>query len=472
MNAKNLTMWTIGLGLTALASAQEVRTELDGRPLNFDQPAMMQQGRVMVPLRGIFESLGADVLYDAARRSIKATKGDRVIELALGSRSASINGQSAYLDVPANSIGGRVMVPLRFVSEALGADVKWSAASRTVSLTSTDDGTDVGMDNGNTPQPQQPSTTGPNVSSVIHNARGNLNVGDRLVVTLTGDPGGQASFDVLGVLTNIPMREVFPGRYEGEMTVNSGMQVQRGTLVGRLRHNGRETVMESRRPVTFQNNVVGGVNPGNVNNLFDVSPLPGSQINTTRPTVQVNLANGLQPATARILLDGTDVTPQAQITGNTVRFIPNYDLAPGEHRVSIQAMDTAGRWINRDWNFMSYATPGGVNPYNPSALIPTITLTNISNGAAVTGVFSVQGQTKPFATVQVMAEARRDLIPGWVALQNFSRTNSAQADAWGRFNVQIDATQVPVSTPITLRVQANDPEGRTSQPAILQVVRR
>lgn len=468
MNFKTLTMLTLGLGLSAAVSAQDIRTELNGRPLQFDQPAMMSQGRVLVPLRGIFEALGADVVYDPARRSVKATKDNQVVELTLGSRQALINGQSNYLDVPANSVNGRVLVPLRFVSEALGADVRWMAGTRTVALTSTGGDVTVNEPVQNNPEPQ-PATNGPNINSIIHNGRSALNIGDRLVVTMTGDPGGQASFDILGVVDSVPMREVFPGRYEGEITVNSGMQVNNGTLVGHLRLNGRESSKEGRRDVSITNNYMGGVNP---NGQFgDVFPQPNSQIGDLRPTIEVNLTNAVRPQSVRVLLDGNDVTGQTQITSNSIRFVPNYNLTPGQHRVSVHARELGGRILNRDWSFTAFNN-GAANPYNPGAVIPTIALTNISNGASVPAVFSVQGQTKPFATVQVQAEARRDLIPGWISLQNFSRTNTAQADAWGRFSVPIDSTQVPAGTPITLRIQANDQEGRTSQQSILQVTRR
>lgn len=467
MQSKKLLGLLLGMGLTAGVYAQSIRTELDGRVLNFDQPAMMQGGRVMVPLRGIFESLGADVLYDAARRSIKATKGDRVIELSLGSRDASINGQTSYLDVPADSMGGRVMVPLRFVSEALGADVKWSASTRTVSLSSSG-GAAVEPDyqsNNN-----QQNAGAPNISRVNHNGRQGMQPGDSLVVTLAGDPGGQASFDIPGVTQNVPMQEQQPGRYQGTYTVRSGLQIATATVIGKLQRNGRETVEESRRPVSFLQN--GQVNVPGGAATFDVSPLPGSQT-ASRPAIQVRLNGALRQGSARLFLDGQDVTQQAQIGLNSLDFTPQYDLNPGEHRVRVQATDAAGRMVNRDWTFQSY---GGVNnnpnPMNPDNTIPTVILNNLINGGIVPAIFSVQGQTKPFSQVRVVADARRDLIPGWISLQNFSRTSTAQADQFGRFNVQMDASQLPPGTPITLQIQATDAQGRSSGITPLSVRRQ
>lgn len=460
----------------AWAAGPEVQTTLDGRPLNFDQPALMQDGRVMVPLRGIFESLGADVLFDNATRTIKATKGDRVVELALGSREAMINGQMSYLDVPASSIGGRTLVPLRFVSEALGADVRWSPASRTVALSSS------GGEVSNAPIQQSPAQSGnvaPTLSNVVHNARRGLNAGDTLVVTATGDPGGQASFDIMGVTTNVPMREVSSGRYEGEFVVKRGMQVDNGTLVAHLSRNGKESVLESRRAVDINGGNVadngGGFN-GNSADAFQVTPAEGSIVNTSRPTVHVNLDSRLTPGSTRVFLDGNEVTNQAQTVGSAVHFVPNGDLSSGYHRVSVQAVDRNGRLLSRDWDFSVSTTSynnnnngnGVFNPYGPM----TVNLTNLNNGSTVGPFFNVQGQTAPFSQVSLVAQAERSLIPGVIGVQNQVANITRQADGQGRFDIQVDASRVPRNTNLEIRIQASDSQGRSSNPTQVDVTRR
>jgi hypothetical protein len=101
-----------------------------------------------VPLRGIFESLGAQVNWDASTRTITATKGDTDVQLGIGDHRATVNGRAVYLDAPAMILGGSTMVPLRFVGEALGADVKWFEATQTVSITT-----------GEAPTTRAPTTT-------------------------------------------------------------------------------------------------------------------------------------------------------------------------------------------------------------------------------------------------------------------------------------------------------------------------
>jgi hypothetical protein len=182
---RTLTCTLLSLSLGAIAWGQEIQVSVDGTTLQFDQPPVMQGGRVMVPLRGIFEGLGAEVLYDARLRSIKATKGATLVELSLGSRAAAVNGAPVTLDVPADTLGGRTMVPLRFVSEALGAEVKWSPATRSVNIASA-----PGGDEPADPNPPTPAGR-PQLDQIISNSTRPLKTGEILEVVATGDPGCQ-----------------------------------------------------------------------------------------------------------------------------------------------------------------------------------------------------------------------------------------------------------------------------------------
>jgi hypothetical protein len=127
----------LGLGLTTTHSAEAqsspIRVSLNGQFISFGQVTPIQVGgRVLVPLRGIFESLGSTVNYEAATSTIYASSGARNIQLRLGSTEATVNGQTRYLDVPAQVRFGRTLVPLRFISEAMGANVSWNESQRTV----------------------------------------------------------------------------------------------------------------------------------------------------------------------------------------------------------------------------------------------------------------------------------------------------------------------------------------------------
>lgn len=120
----------------AQTPAPYVRVFVDGQPVGFDVPPMMASGRVLVPLRGVFERLGAVVTWDPATQTVLAARADTQVELRIGDPQAHINGQVAMMDVPALLVSGRTMVPLRFVSQTLGAQVAWDAAATTVQITS------------------------------------------------------------------------------------------------------------------------------------------------------------------------------------------------------------------------------------------------------------------------------------------------------------------------------------------------
>jgi len=122
----------VGLFPSGRALAGNVRIVVNGQEVTFDQPPIERSGRVFVPLRGVFERLGASVVYDNGL--INATGNGRNIQLHIGSTAASVNGQTTYLDVAPFLVGARTLVPLRFISESLGASVNYDGSSQTVTV--------------------------------------------------------------------------------------------------------------------------------------------------------------------------------------------------------------------------------------------------------------------------------------------------------------------------------------------------
>lgn len=108
---------------------------LDGEYLSFDQPPELINGRTMVPLRVIFEALGADIVWDGDTSTVTATRGEDTIVLTIGQTEAYVNGAAVTLDQPAVLVGGRTLVPVRFISESLGAAVEWDESNETVIIT-------------------------------------------------------------------------------------------------------------------------------------------------------------------------------------------------------------------------------------------------------------------------------------------------------------------------------------------------
>lgn len=106
----------------------------NGAEVMLDVPAQIVNGSTLVPLRAIFESLGATVDWDGATRTVTSVKGDTTVKLTIGSDVIYKNGTAKKLNTPAQSIGGRTMVPVRAVAESFGAHVSWDGATKTVTI--------------------------------------------------------------------------------------------------------------------------------------------------------------------------------------------------------------------------------------------------------------------------------------------------------------------------------------------------
>lgn len=114
-----------------------VKIRIDGIDLQYDPaPYIAPPGRTMVPMRGLFESLGARVEWSAESQTITATRGDREVQLQIGSTVAYVNGISRPMDVAPAIEQDRTYVPLRFVAEALNASVTWDPREHKASITS------------------------------------------------------------------------------------------------------------------------------------------------------------------------------------------------------------------------------------------------------------------------------------------------------------------------------------------------
>ncbi|MCG0238349.1 MAG: NlpC/P60 family protein [Firmicutes bacterium] len=119
---------------TPAAAAEPIRTYLNGRELTFDVPPQVENGRALVPVRGLLQPMGATVSWDDRTRTVAATLGDRSIRLRIDDRVAYVDGQPVVLDTAPRIRSGRTLVPLRFVSEGLGAWVNWDPELRAIAI--------------------------------------------------------------------------------------------------------------------------------------------------------------------------------------------------------------------------------------------------------------------------------------------------------------------------------------------------
>lgn len=135
----------------------EIKVLVDGNQLEFDVAPVIEDGRTLVPMRAIFEALGADVDWNESSKTITAKTDSKTLMITIGENRLGVIEKVAVsqetkidedntgytealirsipLDVPAKIVDGRTLVPIRAVSEGLDADVAWNAEEKIVSIT-------------------------------------------------------------------------------------------------------------------------------------------------------------------------------------------------------------------------------------------------------------------------------------------------------------------------------------------------
>lgn len=118
------------------------RITVNGEPVPFDQrpvfyrsPITVSNVQMLVPIRFVAEGMGADVRWDARRRVATLSRAGNVVRLHPGSERQEVNGRAVYSHVPLKIVNGRTMVPIRFIGEALGGDVQWLPNVETLAVT-------------------------------------------------------------------------------------------------------------------------------------------------------------------------------------------------------------------------------------------------------------------------------------------------------------------------------------------------
>ncbi len=168
-------------GAPALAAdAQPLSLYVNERELYLPQTPILQNDRVLVPMRAYLESLGAEVGWEPPNL-VTATLGERTVSLRIGEMTAQVDGQEVPLDVPAQLIADRTYIPLRFLSEGLGAEVGYDGATRTVTVKTQPPG-QLEVIDGPLNVRQEPSTSAPILTTVP--------LGTRLDI-LSEEPGSE-----------------------------------------------------------------------------------------------------------------------------------------------------------------------------------------------------------------------------------------------------------------------------------------
>lgn len=118
-------------------SEKPITMIVNGETVNFDMPPVIINERTLIPVRGLFEKLGAAIEWDGAAGMVKIVSNETTILLWADHQTASVNGQSMQMDVAPKIINDRMMIPVRFISESLGYQVGWDGITATVTITGT-----------------------------------------------------------------------------------------------------------------------------------------------------------------------------------------------------------------------------------------------------------------------------------------------------------------------------------------------
>lgn len=119
----------------ALASEKAIEILVDGKVVVSDVPPQIIDNRTMVPVRAIYEAVGASVTWDDETKLITGVKDEKTSIMQLGKKDLLVNGLKTEMDCSPVIINGRTLAPARYVAESLGYEVKWDAESKRVLIT-------------------------------------------------------------------------------------------------------------------------------------------------------------------------------------------------------------------------------------------------------------------------------------------------------------------------------------------------
>ncbi len=171
------------------AAPLALRVEVNGERIYFpdEQPYVDKAQRVQVPVRFVSEALNAKVDWTAATKTVTVKLDSDTLTLVLGKKDYDVNGEKRQMDTAANRVGGRTFVPLRFVSEGLGASVKWDSAVSTVYISTSGFVDDV-------KKPETDETKNEVYEETIHGFKVKQNTGSELDIWKGSGTGHTALF--------------------------------------------------------------------------------------------------------------------------------------------------------------------------------------------------------------------------------------------------------------------------------------
>ncbi len=122
------------LMVSNVMAGESISLKINGTELECEVPPQIIDGRTMVPVRAIFEAVGAEVNWDSDTKTVTGIKGDTTVEMTVDSRTEFINGEAVEMDAAPVVTEGRTLAPARYVAEAFGCSVEWDAENKVVNI--------------------------------------------------------------------------------------------------------------------------------------------------------------------------------------------------------------------------------------------------------------------------------------------------------------------------------------------------
>jgi len=133
MRKKLLALALLAMLFITTGFTNEVKVYVGNQLIEFpDQQPIIENDRVLVPVRFIAEHLGAEVEWNQEKQEVFIRLENKDISLIIGESKATVNGETVLFDTVAQVYNGRTMVPLRFVVKVLGKEIYWNHFAKTV----------------------------------------------------------------------------------------------------------------------------------------------------------------------------------------------------------------------------------------------------------------------------------------------------------------------------------------------------
>lgn len=270
----------------------------------------------------------------------------------------------------------------------------------------------------------------PHIERFVTLPAGRLEPGRELRYRVHGAPGAVVTLEIPGVANNLRMREVRPGVYEAEYVVRQRDDLGAfQTAIATLRSGDRWVTSRLDRAFARERD-------NRAPQIVELTPRQGDVVPPAGMTLiagefEDRDGRGVDPRTVRLMVDGRDVTHQADITSERFRY--RSDLPPGQHTAEVSARDHAGNVVNRSWSFQvgGERFSGGPLPLQVSSP---------ANGAVVdaNGNLFVQGHTAPYASVRVRVDAVPPVVGQLLGVAQIVHDDTVQADRNGYFSVNVN----------------------------------